>query len=410
MSEKQCLEYIDNVIHTTSSLVLFIDCPADNLLSTLRQRKYPPTLLAVPLVEDEDSEMLNLINLGAADVVAKSLFESTRLRGLIAQARRSAATFNNPTTKWIGAHTTRKEGVTQEEMFIEAFFKDMFLNYSISDFSSLSSSSPESVFDDIDSDKKEYFRRIIGDWDFPAHQLSDDDLANCAYYIFEHAFTMPEVKSFILPLDQLKKLICVLRKSYQPVNPYHNFRHVVDVLQATFCFLLFMDVIPPTPSLTTTTSATATTTSTTASAHHQHSFSHLLGPVDALALLVTAIGHDVGHPGVTNSFLISARSPLARIYSDRSVLESFHCAAFSQILSKYWPSVRRERAINDIIVESILATDMAVHGEYMHKISVTMKDIAQNGGKILESDCGTNKRLLCACLIKCADISNVVRA
>ncbi|KAK7206135.1 hypothetical protein BZA70DRAFT_237117 [Myxozyma melibiosi] len=270
--------------------------------------------------------------------------------------------------------------------------------------------------------KNSYLRSLIGTWDFPAHRLTDDDLAQCAFLIFEHAFTMPEVESLVLTRHQLKRFLFVLRRSYQPINPYHNFRHVVDVLQATFYFLLCMHAIPPLPpsasfpsppSSASPTAPSSTPTSFASSSETspapQKSLSVLLTPIDALALLVTAIGHDVGHPGVTNSFLISARSPLARIYSDRSVLESFHCAAFSQILHRYWPAVHQQLEIKGIMVESVLATDMAMHNEYMQKITAVVKAISEGGDVVVEGDGGYRKRLLCASLIKCADISNVAR-
>lgn len=35
--------------------------------------------------------------------------------------------------------------------------------------------------------------RKIGDWDFSAHDFSDDELAYAAQKMLEHALTMPEV-------------------------------------------------------------------------------------------------------------------------------------------------------------------------------------------------------------------------
>ncbi|MGK7577986.1 hypothetical protein ACSRCD_23080, partial [Salmonella enterica] len=64
----------------------------------------------------------------------------------------------------------------------------------------------------------------------------------------------------------------------------------------------------------------------------------LLSPFDTLTLLISAIGHDVGHPGVNNFFLVKLNAPLAQLYNDNSVLEAFHCAAFSQILRRHWPA------------------------------------------------------------------------
>jgi hypothetical protein len=41
-------------------------------------------------------------------------------------------------------------------------------------------------------------------------------------------------------------------------------------------------------------------------------------------MILAACAHDVGHPGLTNSFLIQTHSPLAVLYSDTSVLELHH--------------------------------------------------------------------------------------
>lgn len=136
----------------------------------------------------------------------------------------------------------------------------------------------------------------------------------------------------------------------------------------------------------------------------------LVSPYEALTLLITAIGHDVGHPGVNNGFLTTLNAPLAQLYNDRSVLESFHCAAYSQILRRYWPAVFEDRKMRGLMISSILATDMGVHFDYMKKLS-TLKEKLEadrnfdkwNGRQLEET-----KVLACALLIKCADISNVV--
>lgn len=136
----------------------------------------------------------------------------------------------------------------------------------------------------------------------------------------------------------------------------------------------------------------------------------LLEPFEALTLLIAAIGHDVGHPGVNNGFLVALNAPLAQLYNDRSVLESFHCAAYSQILRRYWFSVFEDTKMRRLMISSILATDMGLHFDYMRKLSdvqkVLHKEKSTDGwdGRQLEE----RKALACSLLIKCADISNVV--
>lgn len=136
----------------------------------------------------------------------------------------------------------------------------------------------------------------------------------------------------------------------------------------------------------------------------------LLTPFEALTLLITAIGHDVGHPGVNNGFLVTLNAPLAQLYNDRSVLESFHCAAFSQILRRHWPSAFEDRKMRGLMISSILATDMGLHFDYMKRLADLKEKLAAN-----ESTEGWNSRMVeeqkglaCALLIKCADICNVV--
>ena len=44
--------------------------------------------------------------------------------------------------------------------------------------------------------------------------------------------------------------------------------------------------------------------------------------LETLAVLVAAILHDVGHPGLNNTFHVKQQTTLALRYNDRSVLES----------------------------------------------------------------------------------------
>lgn len=138
----------------------------------------------------------------------------------------------------------------------------------------------------------------------------------------------------------------------------------------------------------------------------------ILRPFEAMTLIISAVGHDVGHPGVNNLFLVTLNAPLAQLYNDRSVLESFHCAAFSQILRRYWPKAFEDVALRKLMINSILATDMSVHSNYINDLDKLNKELEEQptfasdlaNGKIVET-----RTLLCCLLIKCADISNVAR-
>ncbi|KAL9605825.1 MAG: hypothetical protein Q9179_001011, partial [Wetmoreana sp. 5 TL-2023] len=244
--------------------------------------------------------------------------------------------------------------------------------------------------------------KAIGSWSFPAHDFSEDQLVHAAFLMLQHALSMADLERWRLPAAELKSFLLASRAAYNSFVHYHNFRHVVDVMQAVFYFLLRLEAIPP---------------------YHQTPFpspprpqpkspvGSLLQPVDALTLLISAIGHDVGHPGVNNAFLVALNAPLAQLYNDKSVLESFHCAAYSQILRRCWQSVFEDTAMRGLMINSILATDMGLHFKYMADLGNLQEKVYQNQGTEGWSPQALDecRALTCALLIKCADISNVAR-
>lgn len=270
----------------------------------------------------------------------------------------------------------------------------------------------------VSAERQEQITAAVGRWHFCAHSFTDDELLVAAMLMFKHALEMPALEPWRISsgtytlardcdgdanihTDQLIRFLVVCRTAYNNFVPYHNFRHVVDVLQATFSFLVHIRVLPP-----------------YSDAHRQNlkreksPIAALLSPFDALTLLITAIGHDVGHPGVNNGFLTTLNAPLAQLYNDRSVLESFHCAAYSQILRRYWPATFEDRKMRNLLISSILATDMGLHFDYMKKLGDLQEKLQHNNnstegwnGRQLED----YRTLACSLLIKCADISNVVR-
>jgi 3',5'-cyclic-nucleotide phosphodiesterase len=192
------------------------------------------------------------------------------------------------------------------------------------------------------------------------------------------------------------------RVAYNSFVLYHNFRHAVDVLQSVFYFLVQIGTLPPYP-----VGATAPPL-----AQDKSPVALLLKPFEALTLLISAIGHDVGHPGVNNMFLVKLNAPLAQLYNDQSVLEAFHCAAYSQILRRHWPTVFADRGLRKLMISSILATDMGVHSDYMGQLGNLQEKIheSKTTDGWAPKDVDACRILTCGLLIKCADISNVVRA
>lgn len=210
---------------------------------------------------------------------------------------------------------------------------------------------------------------------------------------------MPGLDEWHLTPGELQTFLLACRAAYNSFVLYHNFRHAIDVLQSVFCFLLHIGALPPYEP-------------TGQVAVEKSPIACLLSPFDALTLLISAIGHDVGHPGVNNFFLVKLNAPLAQLYNDNSVLEAFHCAAFSQILRRHWPAAFKHKQLRKLLISSILATDMGVHQKFMERMGSLQEKFHENSKSIdgwKPQDIEMYKTLVCGLLIKCADISNVAR-
>src|SRR5579862_7905221 len=202
-----------------------------------------------------------------------------------------------------------------------------------------------------------------------------------------------DIFRIILIIDELVMFMLTVRSCYQPTNHYHNFRHAIDVLQATFQVLVLSNLVPP-------------LNSTECSLHIENPLlpEDYLTPVEVLALCIAAVGHDAAHPGVTNAFLAASRTSLSTIFNDRSVLENLHCLTISRIIEERWPALfdDEDGRFRKLVIEMILSTDMALHFDFMARFEALRGAIT--GEPIDEKQ----RSLVCCCLMKSADISNLV--
>ncbi|CCH45276.1 cAMP-specific 3',5'-cyclic phosphodiesterase 4A [Wickerhamomyces ciferrii] len=268
----------------------------------------------------------------------------------------------------------------------------------------------------------EYYLYCIGNWGFIAQELTCD-ITYCAFQIFKISFgIIKDNDSLLLKDNEIFSFLFSLRDSYRGGNNFHNFRHAVDVLQATFYFLLSIEALPKFPYYTNDYQIHPRDQMNSNYKYQgKQDYNHdnsLLHPIQTLALLVSSIGHDVGHPGLTNPFLINNESPIAKIYSNQSVLEHYHLTIFQDILSFHWPSFLKNEFTNEkdsplntktMQIESILATDMANHFEYLHKINQVSELLENPEQRPLIKDSLKHTNVILSLIIKCADISNVSR-
>ncbi|KAI6242433.1 Phosphodiesterase [Aphelenchoides fujianensis] len=164
-------------------------------------------------------------------------------------------------------------------------------------------------------------------FEFNGNRISELEKPLYAVYMFRTLFG-----DFLrFEYDDLIRFTLTVRKNYRKV-PYHNWTHGWTVAHAMFVFLRQTKVFKP---------------------------------LEALALFVAAICHDLDHRGKNNAYMKSMSTPLASIYST-SVMEHHHFNQTVTILQQDGHNILRSlrgeeyRQVLSIIKHCILATDLAL--------------------------------------------------
>ncbi|RKP09303.1 hypothetical protein THASP1DRAFT_14461, partial [Thamnocephalis sphaerospora] len=163
-------------------------------------------------------------------------------------------------------------------------------------------------------------------------------------------------------------------------NPYHSFAHGVDVASVVYNFL-----------------------------HMPYTMAWLT-PLDRVSMMIAALCHDIGHPGLNNVYQVNARTELAQRYENISVLERYSCDLAKELLEKHdllrWiPQSFAE--LETRMCETIVYTDMKFHFELLeqlhqlHGCSITAAPTDPLPSR--------QRSILCSILLHAADISNTAR-
>ncbi|KAK9806640.1 hypothetical protein WJX73_003268 [Symbiochloris irregularis] len=227
---------------------------------------------------------------------------------------------------------------------------------------------------------------IANNWDFDVFQLdratNGHALSYLAFFLFKQRNLFERVKlDEVVFMDFLRKV----ELGYQQSNPYHNALHAACVLQHTNLL-----IFAPGGLLE-------------------------LGVVEAQlasAMLLAALCHDVGHPGVTNDFLIQTSDPLAILYNDKSPLESHH-AAFSfrlmmedDHLFKFRGASPDRVALRATITDLILGTDMKQHF-HLHTLLQNVVQAGMDKPPQLSALTPAHRLVIMQCVLKCADLGHL---
>jgi hypothetical protein len=194
---------------------------------------------------------------------------------------------------------------------------------------------------------KEMDRKLVS-WGFDVLSEPPDALLGYALRIYDQ---FEVISKFNLKSDTVAAFLTEIKNSYLP-NPYHNWHHGFSVLHASSLML-------------------------------RSGVMQLLKLTDVLALLIAAIGHDVGHPGTNNDFQVHSSSHFAISYNDHSVLENFHASATFRILQLPHcnllkdMSLQTHAGIRETIIKAILSTDISVHFKMVASLKQKYLDAAQ---------------------------------
>merc|ERR1740121_3004390 len=139
-----------------------------------------------------------------------------------------------------------------------------------------------------------------------------------------------------------------MEDTYQAV-PYHSWFHALDVLHGVFRW------------------------------HRLLRTEKWLSTVDRYSLLVSAVGHDAGHMGFNNNYLIETSHELALFYNDRSPLENMHCTRMFEIIQRPDHNIflqlpaESQKAARKMCVEAILHTDNSHHFQMIMDLQVLLE-------------------------------------
>jgi 3',5'-cyclic-nucleotide phosphodiesterase/cAMP-specific phosphodiesterase 4 len=129
--------------------------------------------------------------------------------------------------------------------------------------------------------------------------------------------------------------------------------------------------------------------------------------LETLSSIIACLAHDVGHPALTNRFLIQNRDDLAIQYNDSSVLENMHAYSTFHLLSLPGSNILSNLAGEDwiklrkIVIELILDTDMSRHFEILGRFRARTSNLVDFGLDNID-----NKIIVLSMAVKCADLGH----
>ena len=212
-----------------------------------------------------------------------------------------------------------------------------------------------------------------------AEEASVGPLEKLSMELFEH-FDL--FKTLPLKRSSVKRFLADIDVSYRD-NDYHNGVHAADVTQAAAYFI-------------------------------ESSLQDQIEPIHIFALLLSAVVHDVGHPGLNNAYLVARQTDVAERWNNVRVNENGHLYTANTLLKQY--DVLKDFADDDrvlvlkLLQKMVLCTDMEVHADLVKKvIEAVEREFDKEAGLLKPVKEWGEVWIPLAFALHCADISNPAR-
>jgi hypothetical protein len=169
-------------------------------------------------------------------------------------------------------------------------------------------------------------------------------LRNIVCFIFKKFFEKTNYEK--INMTKFKDFIKEISENYNDNVKYHNFYHATNILHTTYMLIDNCGLF-------------------------EKFNEHIL-----FSILISALVHDIGHPGNNNLYEINTCSELACRYNDLSVLEQHHCHLAFELIRKYgiFENYTNEEftMCRKTIINCILGTDLANHRNLVESLRIIM--------------------------------------
>eukprot|EP00397_Hematodinium_sp_SG-2012_P011405 GEMP01011543.1.p1 GENE.GEMP01011543.1~~GEMP01011543.1.p1 ORF type:complete len:519 (+),score=110.03 GEMP01011543.1:129-1685(+) len=227
--------------------------------------------------------------------------------------------------------------------------------------------------------------RNIFSWEYDVLSQSNATLVRNCVRILE-GLEIP--RQFTIPTKALQTFLMSICNNYREKNPYHNFKHAFSVMLGTSLLLRGGSQI-------------------------------FLENIETFAILIAALCHDVGHPGMNNDYFVKAKHTLAYRYNDIAVLENMHASLTFELMRMPKHDICENLSSDDewrtfrrVAICAILATDMKVHFELTAKLSdfasIEVLEGFRNAEGVEIPDMPEYRELIQKCIVHAADLTNPI--